>query len=242
MTPLFEDNMIIIVEKPAGVLSQGDYSGDKTLIDAVKNYLKIKYDKPGNVFLGVIHRLDRQVSGIMVFARNSKAASRLSEQMREKKFIKFYTAIVPDSGNLSDEWIKIKNYIRREKNISYCSSEKRKDSQDAVLYFKKIAGNEGNALLLIFLETGRKHQIRSTMASLKIPVAGDSLYGSDKFFSKNAIALHSCYIEFMHPASKEVMKFFNINSEFNKFFDMNEMKGMLRKEINSFIENKKKHN
>ena len=198
---LYEDNHIIVVEKPINVLSQGDNTGDVSLLDMVKEYVKDKYNKPGNVYIGLIHRLDRPVGGIMVFARTSKAAARLSKQVSEHSFSKKYYAVV--SGKMEKENDKFIDNLKRLDNGNTVVS---KDGKKSVLSYKVLEYNKSvNASLVdISLETGRHHQIRVQFASRGHFLLGDQRYGKQ---DKTQIALYSYELEFVHPVSKEVMKF-----------------------------------
>ena len=196
---LYEDNHIIVVEKEANVLSQGDDSGDVSLLDMVKDYVKVKYNKPGNVYIGLVHRLDRPVGGVMVFARTSKAASRLSDQVRSKSFIKKYYAIV--SGKV-DSSTYVDNLERLDNGNTIVSSKGKESilSFDVVDYNKK----DNCSLVDISLKTGRHHQIRVQFASRGHYLLGDQRYGVE---DKTQIALFAHYLSFIHPITKEKMEF-----------------------------------
>ena len=198
---LYEDNHIIVVEKPINVLSQGDDTGDVSLLDMVKEYIKKKYNKPGNVYIGLIHRLDRPVGGIMVFARTSKAASRLSKQVSERSFSKKYYAIV--SGKMEKETDTFVDYLKRENNGTTIVSS---DGKKAILSYKVLEylSNDDVSLVDVTLETGRHHQIRVQFASRGHYLLGDQRYGVQ---DKTQIALFSYELEFEHPVTKEKMKF-----------------------------------
>lgn len=202
---LFEDNHIIIINKRAGDLVQGDKTGDPPLSDIVKEYIKKKYNKPGEVFLGVVHRLDRPTTGIVVFARTSKALSRLNKMFAEKNISKTYWAIVkqipiPEKGTLI-HWLK-KN-PKNNKSTAYSSEIK--GSKKAILHYKLIKSLNTFHLIEVNLETGRHHQIRSQLASIGSPIKGDLKYGFDRSNKDASIHLHSRKIEFMHPVSKSVI-------------------------------------
>ena len=198
---LYEDNHIIVVEKPVNVLSQGDNTGDISLLDMVKEYVKEKYNKPGNVYIGLVHRLDRPVGGIMVFARTSKAASRLSKMVSEHNFAKKYYAIV--SGKLEKDSDTFIDYLKRLDNGNTIVA---KDGKKSVLSYKVLDYNEKiNASLVdITLETGRHHQIRVQFSSRGHSLLGDQRYGIQ---DKTQIALYSYKLEFTHPVTKEIMSF-----------------------------------
>lgn len=198
---LYEDNHIIVVEKPINVLSQGDGTGDLSLLDIVKEYVKVKYNKPGNVYIGLVHRLDRPVGGIMVFARTSKAASRLSKQVSEHNFLKKYYAIV--SGKMEKEEDFLVDNLKKLDNGNTIVSS---DGKKSVLSYKVLEYNKDiNASLVdISLETGRHHQIRVQFASRGHALLGDQRYGKQ---DKMQIALFSYELVFEHPVSKKKMKF-----------------------------------
>ena len=200
---LYEDNHIIVVFKPAGILSQADKSGDADMLTIIKSYLKEKYNKPGNVYLGLVHRLDRPVSGIMVFAKTSKAASRLSEQVRERKLKKRYLAVV--HGIIKNDNDELINYIVKCKDNSSKITVK-DEGQIAKLKYTVLERNikENLTLVDIDLETGRHHQIRVQMANIGHTLYGDQRYGKQ---DKKQIALFSYELEFIHPVNKELMKF-----------------------------------
>ena len=174
---LYEDNHLIAVFKPAGVLVQGDKTGDKCLMDEVKEYLKEKYQKPGNVFLGLLHRLDRPVSGVILFAKTSKGASRLSEQIRNHTITKTYHALV--EGQPKKSKATLVNWLIKDenKNLVTVYDEETLDAQYAELDYEVVKTNGKNSILKINLKTGRSHQIRSQLARLGHPIVGDTKYG-----------------------------------------------------------------
>ncbi len=203
---LYEDNHIIIVNKKPGQIVQEDPTGDKPLTDFVKDFLKEKYDKPGNVFLGVVHRLDRPVSGLVLFAKTSKALARLNEQFKQRQTKKTYIAIVanipPKNNDIIESWI-----LRNKKiNKSFCYPKEVKDSQKAILEYKLIAQSQKYFLLEIDLHTGRHHQIRSQLASIGCPIRGDLKYGYPRSNPDGGIDLHSYSLELIHPIKKELLK------------------------------------
>lgn len=203
MTVVYEDNHIIVVNKTASEIVQGDKTGDTPLSETVKQYLKEKYNKPGNVFLGVTHRLDRPVSGLVVFAKTSKALSRLNDMFRNGEVKKTYWAIVKNrpqelEGELTN-WL-----VRNEKqNKSYAYDKEVKDSKKAVLCYKTIAHSQNYHLLEVDLKTGRHHQIRCQLAKMGCPIKGDLKYGSPRSNPDGSICLHARRIAFIHPVSKE---------------------------------------
>lgn len=201
---LYEDNHIIVCVKPVGVLSQEDHTKDPDMLSILKEYLKDKYNKPGNVYLGLVMRLDRMTSGIMVFARTSKAASRLSEQIRNGEVLKKYIAIV--SGKV-DEYGTLKDYLIKDEKLVKSFVTTKEKGKLAVLDYKLIKSYNDYSVLDILLHTGRHHQIRVQFSNIGHPLYGDKLYGSN---AGTHMHLHSYYLSFVHPVSKEPMKFKNI--------------------------------
>ena len=206
MTPpldiLFEDNHCLAVVKPARLLIAGDETGDVTLLDLARDYIKQKYHKPGSVFLGLVHRLDRPVSGIVLFARTSKAAARLSEQFRSGSVAKVYHALVEGtvtkpSGELVDWLLK-----DRQKNIVTSVPENTPDARRSALGYRKLKTAGKLTLLEITPRTGRSHQIRVQLAARNMPIFGDRKYGSEHYFA-GAIALHAAELTFTHPTRPE---------------------------------------
>ena len=200
--PLYLDNHLIVVCKPAGMLIQKDISGDLSLYDEVRNYLKKKFNKPGNVYLGIVHRLDRPVSGVVVFARTSKAASRLSDQFRRKTVRKTYWALV---NGKTPEKERLTNWILRNgvnSRISTVTEGKKADLSYHCIHYKNDI-----SLLEIALETGRHHQIRVQLSHKGFPIIGDFRYGSRTKFPRKALALHAQSITISHPVGAERMTF-----------------------------------
>ncbi|MFA6376395.1 MAG: RluA family pseudouridine synthase [Candidatus Paceibacterota bacterium] len=202
MEILFEDNHIIAVNKRVSDIVQGDKTGDEPLSDKVKAYIKEKYNKPGAVFLGVVHRIDRPVSGAVLFARTSKALSRLNEMIAKKQIKKTYWAIVEnkppaDSGTL--EHYLVRNTVQ---NKSAAYDREITGSQKAVLSYAVAATGNGYYYLVIDLQTGRHHQIRSQLAAMGCPIKGDVKYGFGSANADGGINLHARKIEFIHPVSK----------------------------------------
>ena len=205
MKVLYEDNHIIVVNKESGEIVQGDKTGDTPLSDIVKDYIKVKYQKPGNVFLGVVHRLDRPVSGAVVFARTSKALSRLNEMFRRGEVHKTYWAIVKNKPK-ADAATLVSWIVRNEKqNKSYAYDHEVKDSKKAVLDYRLIASGDTYHILEIRLHTGRHHQIRCQLAAMGCPIKGDLKYGSPRSNADGSISLLSHTVEFVHPVSKETI-------------------------------------
>lgn len=205
MTVLYEDNHIIIVNKTVSEIVQGDKTGDKPLSEIVKEYLKEKYNKPGNVFCGVTHRLDRPVSGIVVFAKTSKALSRLNDMFKNKEISKTYWAIVKNLPKQPEGTLR--HYlVRNEKqNKSYAYDAEKAGSKLAILHYKLIAKSDKYNLLEIDLETGRHHQIRVQLSKMGCPIKGDLKYGAERSNPDGGISLHARRISFVHPVSKELI-------------------------------------
>lgn len=201
---LYEDNHIIVVVKPNNILSQSDNTNDIDMLTIIKDYIKEKYNKPGNVYLGLVHRLDRPVSGVMVFAKTSKAASRLSDQVRMHSLKKNYMAIVYDNGTLKDKDTFIDYLYKDSDNNSKVVDEGR--GKYSELSYEVIARDKNVNLTLvdITLKTGRHHQIRVQFASRNHALYGDQRYGIQ---DKQQIALHAYKLEFIHPTTKEKMVF-----------------------------------
>ena len=203
MDVVYEDNHLIIVNKSSSEIVQGDKTGDKPLAEMVKEYIKQKYHKPGNVFLGVVHRLDRPVSGLVVFARTSKALARLNEMFRTKEVHKTYWAIV---GNCppTEEGELVHWLGRNEKqNKSYAYDKEKPEAKKAVLDYKLIGRSERYFLLEVDLKTGRHHQIRCQLAKMGCPIKGDLKYGSPRSNPDGSICLHARRVRFVHPVSKQ---------------------------------------
>ena len=203
MTVVYEDNHIIIVNKTASEIVQGDKTGDTPLSETVKLYLKEKYQKPGNVFIGVTHRLDRPVSGLVVFAKTSKALARLNEMFRNSEVKKTYWAIVKECPReLEGELVHY--LVRNEKqNKSYAYDKEVPDSKKAILHYRLIARSQNYNLLEVDLKTGRHHQIRCQLAKMGCPIKGDLKYGFARSNPDGSICLHARRISFIHPVSKE---------------------------------------
>lgn len=227
---LYEDNYLLVVVKPNNMLSQGDDTKDKNILDILKEYIRIKENKKGDAFLAMVQRLDRPTSGIMVFAKTSKAASRLSKEIREKRFEKKYIALAEGyiDGLLRKE-INIENYILKdhEKNISKVAknAEEKKDAKKSIMKYKILARHEKSTLLDIKLITGRSHQIRVTLSSLGHPVLGDVKYAKYFKFGKKTenLALFSYFLKFKHPTKDIDLEFkyvpFKENNLFNEYKD-----------------------
>ena len=204
MTVLYEDNHIIAVNKTCNEIVQGDKTGDTPLSEIVKAYIKEKYNKPGEVFLGVTHRLDRPTSGVVLFARTSKALTRLNEMFKSHEQIhKTYWAIVQGAPKIPEA--RLENYLVRNEaqNKSYIAKPGAKEAKLAVLSYKTLVRGDNYTLLEINLETGRHHQIRCQLAAIGCPVKGDLKYGAKRSNPDGGICLHARRIEFIHPVSKQ---------------------------------------
>ena len=203
MEVIYEDNHIIIVNKQSGEIVQGDKTGDRPLSDIVKDYIKDKYQKPGAVFLGVVHRLDRPVSGLVVFARTSKALTRLNKMFAEGEVQKTYWAIVKNAPK-EPEGILTHWLVRNEKqNKSYAYDHERPNAKKAILKYKVIGHSDNYTLLGVQLMTGRHHQIRCQLAAMGCPIRGDLKYGAPRSNPDGSISLMSRRVAFIHPVSKE---------------------------------------
>lgn len=201
MEVLYEDNHIIIVNKSCSEIVQGDKTGDKPLSEKVKEYLKDKYAKPGNVFCGVVHRLDRPVSGLVVFAKTSKALTRLNNMFKDKKVKKTYWAIVADKPR-NDEAVLEDYLVKNERqNKSYAHPNPVQGSKKAILDYRVIGKSDRYYLLEVHLHTGRHHQIRCQLANIGCPIRGDLKYGARRSNPDGGISLHARHIEFVHPVS-----------------------------------------
>jgi 23S rRNA pseudouridine1911/1915/1917 synthase len=202
MTVLYEDNHIIIINKLHGEIVQGDKTGDKPLSEIVKDYLKDKYNKPGNVFCGVTHRLDRPTSGVVIFAKTSKALSRLNEMFRKDSIDKVYWAIVKNRPSKIED--KLVHYLIKDekKNKSSAFNTEKPNTKKAVMHYKLISTSQNYSLLEVNLETGRHHQIRCQLAKIGSPIKGDLKYGAERSNPDGSISLHARSISFIHPVSK----------------------------------------
>ncbi len=200
---LFEDNHLIIINKQSGDIVQGDKTGDTPLSEIVKEYLKKKYNKPGNVFLGVVHRLDRPTTGIVVFAKTSKSLERFNKMLRDKTINKTYWAVVKNKPkNDIDTLIGfLKKNPKNNKSTSYSSEIE--GSKKAILHYKLLKSLDNYHLLEVDLETGRHHQIRCQLTAIGSPIKGDLKYGFDRSNKDASIHLHARKIEFIHPVTKE---------------------------------------
>ncbi|PCH54425.1 MAG: RNA pseudouridine synthase [Flavobacteriaceae bacterium] len=200
---LFEDNHLIIINKQSGDIVQGDKTGDKPLSEVVKEYIKEKYKKSGNVFLGVVHRLDRPTTGIIVFAKTSKALERFNKMLRDKTVNKTYWAVVKNKPIKDTDTLTgfLKKNPKKNKSTSYSSEIE--GSKKAILHYKLLKSLTNYHLLEVHLETGRHHQIRCQLSSIGSPIKGDLKYGFNRSNKNASIHLHARKIEFIHPVSKE---------------------------------------
>ena len=210
---LYEDNHIIVVVKKPGIPTQEDKTGDKDMLTIVKEYIKVKYNKPGNVYVGLVHRLDRMVGGVMVFAKTSKAASRISEYIRQKNVKKRYLAVVNGTLPVSDQKVELRNYLVKNErlNMSRVVDSTTKGSKEAILEYKVLKNFTYNgkdySLVDIDLHTGRHHQIRLQFAHIGHPLYGDIKYGQKVNKVGQNLALFSYYLSFFHPTKDEYLEF-----------------------------------
>lgn len=203
---LYEDNHLIAVNKAAGEITQGDKTGDEPLPDKVKQYIKEKYDKPGNVYLGVIHRLDRPVSGVVLFAKTSKALGRMNELFRRDKVKKTYHAIVEHAPAIPNGTLN--HFLRKNEaqNKSYIVAKGAKGAKEAILHYKTLGQSDHYTLLEVELETGRHHQIRVQLSGMGSIIRGDLKYGAKRSNADGSISLHAHSLEFTHPVTSEKVR------------------------------------
>lgn len=203
MEVVYEDNHIIIVNKRAGEIVQGDKTGDTPLSEMVKEYIKEKYHKPGNVFCGVVHRIDRPVEGLVIFARTSKALERLNRMLRDGEIHKTYHALV--EGKVTEDSGELENYLVSDGRINktFIAKTSTPGSKLSKLRYRTLAVGDRYSLLEINLLTGRKHQIRCQLSGIGHPIKGDLKYGSKRSNPNGGISLQAHKIEFIHPVSKE---------------------------------------
>jgi len=206
LSVLYEDNHLIAINKNVSDIVQGDKTGDKPITEKVKDYLKKKYHKKGNVYIGLPHRLDRPVSGIVLLAKTSKALVRLNKMFQAKDVKKIYWAIV--KGIPEKEQDGLENFLIRnpKQNKSYISNERKKNAKKAILFYKKIAQSDRYSLLEITLKTGRHHQIRAQLAHIGFPIKGDLKYGYDRSNPDKGISLHARKLSFLHPVKNEIVE------------------------------------
>jgi len=203
---VFEDNHLLIINKRAGQLVQGDKTGDLSLLDLLKNFLKKRDDKPGNVFLGLVHRIDRPTSGLVIYAKTSKALSRLTQMVKNREIKKTYWAVVPKTEIPRTQ--RLINYLQKNEknNKATVFPNATEGGKEAVLSYEVIKTLDNFQLLQIDLETGRHHQIRAQLSKIGVPVKGDLKYGSSRSNPDGGIHLHARQLEFIHPVTKENIK------------------------------------
>ncbi len=200
---LLEDNHLMVVNKLPSEIVQGDKTGDKPLNETLKQYLKVKYNKPGNVFVGVVHRLDRPVSGAVIFAKTSKALTRLNNMVKARTLKKTYWAIVKNPPPREADTLVHQLVRNPKKNKSFAYKKPVENSKEAILSYKMIAASKDYYLLEIDLQTGRHHQIRAQLSAIGCPIKGDLKYGFARSNPDASISLHARKIEFIHPVKKE---------------------------------------
>ncbi len=200
---IFEDNHLLIINKLPGQIVQGDKTGDIPLLDLVKNFIKIRDNKPGNVFLGLVHRIDRPTSGIVVFAKTSKALTRMTEKFKTREIQKTYLAIVPKSD--IQQTGRLVHYLRKNEanNKAKVYPKPVEGAKEAILNYEILEQSDRYILLKIDLETGRHHQIRAQLATMGVPIKGDLKYGSPRSNLDGSICLHAYQIQFYHPTTEE---------------------------------------
>lgn len=205
MQIVYEDNHIIIVNKAPGEIVQGDKTGDEPLVETLKKWLKEKYNKPGNVFCGVVHRLDRPVGGLVVFAKTSKALTRLNEMFRKGEVEKTYWALTRNQPEAPEA--RLEHYITttERSNKSYASLTEKKNSKKAVLSYRLLGSSDRYHLIEVKLETGRKHQIRVQLSAIGCPIKGDLKYGDKRSNPDGSISLMARRVRFVHPVSGETI-------------------------------------
>lgn len=204
---IYEDNHLIVINKPVGKLVQGDATGDEPLSETLKSYIKKKYNKPGNVYLGVVHRLDRPTSGVLVFAKTSKALSRLNKQFSQRETQKTYWAIVENKPPQTEG--RLVNYLKRnhKQNKSYAYPKPTPEAKKAILNYKLVKSLKNYYLLEIDLETGRHHQIRAQLSDINCIIKGDLKYGAKRSNANAGIHLHAKTLRLIHPVKKTEMTF-----------------------------------
>ncbi len=203
---LFEDNHLIVINKPAGMLVQGDRTGDIPLVEYIKAYIKDKYNKPGKVFLGIPHRIDRPTSGILVFARTSKALERMNRLFKEREVEKTYWAVVKNCPKKKEGQLENFLFKNQQKNKSYALREEKKGTKKAILSYKWLGQSDHYHLLEVYPQTGRHHQIRVQLAAIGSPIKGDLKYGAPRSNKDASIHLHARKIKFIHPVQKEPLE------------------------------------
>lgn len=202
---LYEDNHLLIINKKAGQLVQGDKTRDESLLDSIKNFIKIRDNKPGNVFLGLVHRIDRPTSGLVIYAKTSKALSRLTQMVKNREIKKTYWAIVPKE--IIPESQKLIHYLKKNEknNKAIIFTKPTEGAKESILTYHLIKILENYQLLEIDLETGRHHQIRAQLSKIGLPIKGDLKYGSPRSNPDGGISLHARRLEFIHPVTKDLV-------------------------------------
>ncbi len=203
MEILYLDNHLLVAVKPSGVLAQGDSSGDPDFLSQAKQYLKVRFNKPGNVFVGLVHRLDRPVSGVVVFARTSKAAGRLSAQFRDRTVVKEYLAMT--EGRITEKMI-LRHYLKKDRFRTRVVRPTVSGAREAISECTPILVVGKWSLVHVLLKTGRWHQIRAQLAEIKHPIVGDTKYGAEPWSKTGIMALHCWRMSLVHPVTKERMQ------------------------------------
>ncbi|MDY3350399.1 RluA family pseudouridine synthase [Riemerella anatipestifer] len=200
---LYEDNHLLVINKKAGQLVQGDKTGDASLLELIKDFIKSRDNKPGNVFLGLVHRIDRPTSGLVIYAKTSKALTRLTQMIKNREIKKTYWAIVPKEMISPSQ--KLVHYLKKNEknNKAIIFTKPTEGAKQAILSYNLILSLDNYLLLEIDLETGRHHQIRAQLSKIGIPIKGDLKYGAPRSNSDGGISLHARRLEFIHPVSKE---------------------------------------
>ena len=200
---VYEDNHLLIIDKPSGLLTQGDQTGDTNLFDLVKDHLKHKYNKPGNVYLALVNRLDRPVGGLVLLAKTSKAAERLHSMMQQHQFDKEYLVLC--HGHPPENHAALEHYLLKDEstNKTKVYPNPHKAAKKCILHYELLAHMDGLSLLSIQLQTGRSHQIRAQLAYINCPILGDNKYGKSKTGSESDLYLFAYRLQFIHPVSKE---------------------------------------
>lgn len=200
---LFEDNHLLVINKKVGQLVQGDKTGDESLLDSIKNFIKVRDNKPGNVFLGLVHRIDRPTSGLVIYAKTSKALSRLTQMVKNREIKKMYWAVV--AKEMIPQSQRLVHYLKKNEKTNKATvfTKPTEGAKEAILTYHLIKSLDNYLLLEIDLETGRHHQIRAQLSKAGVPIKGDLKYGSPRSNPDGGINLHARKLEFIHPVTKE---------------------------------------
>ena len=203
---VFEDNHLLVINKKAGQLVQGDKTGDLSLLDLIKNFIKVRDNKPGNVFLGLVHRIDRPTSGLVIYAKTSKGLTRLTQMVKNREIKKTYWAVVPKTEIPKTQ--RLTHYLQKNEknNKSTVFPKATEGAKEAILNYEIIKALDNFQLLEVDLETGRHHQIRAQLSKIGVPIKGDLKYGSARSNPDGGIHLHARQLEFIHPVSNENIK------------------------------------